>query len=312
MTPAIKTEGLTKRFGDVVAVDKLDLSIDERAVFGFLGPNGAGKTTTVKMLTGLSAPTEGKAYICGQEVTQGSVEVRKNFGFLPDVPAFYDWMTGEEYLRFAGELYGMTYPSINKRAGELLDLVELKKASKRKVGGYSRGMKQRLGIAQAMLNHPRVLFLDEPTSALDPIGRRDVLDLIGRLKEEATVFMSTHILSDVERVCDRVAIIDKGKLLVTSTVEELRHKYSRSVFEIEFDEDNRTFVNAIQTRPWFVKSEKAAVNGNAPVLRVTARDVAAARKELPHLIAGSGLTLVRYELAQPSLEDIFVEVVKGK
>ncbi|PPD57458.1 ABC transporter ATP-binding protein [Dehalogenimonas etheniformans] len=311
MAPAIKTEGLTKRFGDVVAVDKLDLSIDERAVFGFLGPNGAGKTTTVKMLTGLSAPTEGKAYICGQEVTQGSVEVRKNFGFLPDVPAFYDWMTGEEYLRFAGELYGMTYPGINKRAAELLELVELKKASKRKVGGYSRGMKQRLGIAQAMLNHPRVLFLDEPTSALDPIGRRDVLDLIGRLKEEATVFMSTHILSDVERVCDGVAIIDKGKLLVTSTVEELRHKYSRSTFEIEFDEDGQAFADSLQSKPWFVKSEKENVNGN-PTLRITARDIGLARKELPHLIAGSGLTLVRYELVQPSLEDIFVEVVNGK
>ena len=309
MAPAIKTEGLTKRFGEIVAVDHLDLSVNEKEVFGFLGPNGAGKTTTVKMLTGLSAPTGGKAYICGQEVTQGSVEVRKNFGFLPDVPAFYDWMTGEEYLRFAGELYGMTYQALTKRSAELLDLVEIKKSAKRKVGGYSRGMKQRLGIAQAMLNHPNVLFLDEPTSALDPIGRRDVLDLIGKLKEEATVFMSTHILSDVERVCDSVAIIDKGKLLVTSTVDELRHKYAHSVFEIEFEEDDKQFVETIQSRPWFVKSERTA-NGN-PTLRVTARDVGAARKELPHLIAASNLTLLRYDLAQPSLEDIFVEVVHG-
>jgi ABC-2 type transport system ATP-binding protein len=310
MVLAIKTEGLTKRFGEIVALDRLDLSVNEREVFGFLGPNGAGKTTTVKMLTGLSAPTSGKAYICGQEVTQGSVEVRKNFGFLPDVPAFYDWMTGEEYLLFAGELYGMTYPAITKRAAELLDLVEIKKSAKRKVGGYSRGMKQRLGIAQAMLNHPKVLFLDEPTSALDPIGRRDVLDLIGKLKEEATVFMSTHILSDVERVCDSVGIIDKGKLLVTSTVDELRHKYARSVFEIEFEEDDKSFVETVQSRPWFLKAEKALTNGS-PTLRVTARDVAAARKELPHLIAASNLTLLRYELAQPSLEDIFVEVVNG-
>ena len=304
-----RTEGLSKRFGDIVAVEHLDLQIPERAVFGFLGPNGAGKTTTVKMLTGLSRPTEGKAFICEEEVTQSSVAVRKNFGFLPDVPAFYDWMTGIEYLRFAGELYGMAYPYLDKRAAELLDVVELKKATRRKVGGYSRGMKQRLGIAQAMLNHPKVLFLDEPTSALDPIGRRDVLDLIGRLKEEATVFMSTHILSDVERVCDSVGIINKGKLVVTSTVEELRNKYARSVFEIEFEEDAAAFIDTVQSRPWFVKFEKAA-NGN-PALRITARDVAAARKELPHLIAGSGLTLLRYELAQPSLEDIFVEVVQG-
>ena len=203
----------------------------------------------------------------------------------------------------------MPYQALTKRSAELLDLVEIKKSAKRKVGGYSRGMKQRLGIAQAMLNHPNVLFLDEPTSALDPIGRRDVLDLIGKLKEEATVFMSTHILSDVERVCDSVAIIDKGKLLVTSTVDELRHKYARSVFEIEFEEDDKQFVETIQSRPWFVKSERTA-NGN-PTLRVTARDVGAARKELPHLIAASNLTLLRYDLAQPSLEDIFVEVVHG-
>jgi ABC-2 type transport system ATP-binding protein len=308
MTPAIRTEGLSKRFGDIVAVDKLDLVIEERAVFGFLGPNGAGKTTTVKMLTGLSAPTAGRAFICGEEVTQASISVRKNFGFLPDVPAFYDWMTGEEYLKFAGELYGMTYPAINKRAAELLEIVDIKKAARRKVGGYSRGMKQRLGIAQAMLNHPRVLFLDEPTSALDPIGRRDVLDLIGRLKEEATVFMSTHILSDVERVCDCVGIIDKGKLLVTATVDELRQKYARPVFEIQFEEDDKAFIEAVQSRPWFVKAEKAGVNGSS-MLRITARDVGAARKELPQLIPGCGLTLLRYELAQPSLEDIFVEVV---
>jgi len=311
MTPAIRTEGLTKRFGDITAVDRLDLNIPERAVFGFLGPNGAGKTTTVKMLTGLSRATEGKAFICDQEVTQASVTVRRNFGFLPDVPAFYEWMTGEEYLRFAGELYGMDSPAITKRSAELLEIVELKKAGRRKVGGYSRGMKQRLGIAQAMLNHPKVLFLDEPTSALDPIGRRDVLDLIGRLREEATVFMSTHILSDVERVCDSVGIIDAGKLLVTSSVEELRRKYARSVFEIEFEEDAAPFLETLVSKPWFLKSEQGAANG-FPVWRITAKDVATARKELPALIAGSKLTLLKYELAHPSLEDIFVEVVKAK
>ncbi|MDV2988603.1 MAG: ABC transporter ATP-binding protein [Dehalogenimonas sp.] len=310
MTPAIKTEGLSKHFGSIAAVDNLDLEVPERAVFGFLGPNGAGKTTTVKMLTGLSRPTAGRAFICGEEVFQSSVAVRRNFGFLPDVPAFYDWMTGTEYLYFAGELYGMDYRELKKRAAELLDVVELQKAGNRKVGGYSRGMKQRLGIAQAMLNHPKVLFLDEPTSALDPIGRRDVLDLISRLKEEATVFMSTHILSDVERVCDSVAIINNGKLVVTSTVEELRTKYARSVFEMEFAEDFAPFMVSLEKQPWFVKAERVVSNG-APTARVTTDDVAVARRELPRLIAASGLTLLRYELTQPSLEDIFVEVVKA-
>ncbi|AKG54085.1 ABC transporter ATP-binding protein [Dehalogenimonas sp. WBC-2] len=310
MTPAIKTEGLTKRFGSVVAVDKLDLEVKERAVFGFLGPNGAGKTTTVKMLTGLSRPSDGRAFICGQEVTQASVSVRRQFGFLPDVPAFYDWMNGLEYLYFAGELYGMTHPALSKRAAELLELVELKKAAKRRIGGYSRGMKQRLGIAQALLNHPKVLFLDEPTSALDPIGRRDVLDIIARLKEEATVFMSTHILSDVERVCDSVGIISDGRLVVTSTVDELRSKYARPVFEMEFAEDPASFITAIESLPWFVKAEQVLLD-SIPALRVTASDVTVARRELPHLIAVSNLTLLRYELAHPSLEDIFVEVVRS-
>jgi ABC-2 type transport system ATP-binding protein len=309
MTPAIRTEKLTKRYGNISAVDSLDLEVRPRAVFGFLGPNGAGKTTTVRMLTGLSRPTAGRAFIGDEEVTQSSVSVRRRFGLLPDVPAFYDWMTGAEYLHFAGRLYGMGYPELRKRVGEMLDVVELGKAGGRKVGGYSRGMKQRLGIAQAMLNRPEVLFLDEPTSALDPIGRRDVLDLIGRLKEEATVFMSTHILSDVERVCDSVGIIADGRLVVTSSVEELRAKYARSVFEMEFAEDFAAFAVRLEGRSWFVKAERAEGNG-APVLRVTATDVAEARQALPRLIADSGLTLLRYELTQPSLEDIFVEVVR--
>ena len=309
MIPVIKTEKLSKRFGNIAAVDNLNLEVPEKAVFGFLGPNGAGKTSTVKMLVGLSRPSEGRVSIAGEEVVAGSVEVRRNFGFLPDVPAFYDWMTGREYLYFTGELYDMKYAELRQRVEELLEVVELKKAGSRKVGGYSRGMKQRLGIAQAMLHHPKVLFLDEPTSALDPIGRRDVLDLIGRLKEEATVFMSTHILSDVERVCDSVGIINEGKLVLTSTVDELRSKYARSVFEVELAEDHKGFIETLEQMPWFVNSESLTDNSGAGI-RITTSDVAAARSQLPRLIADSNLTLLRYDLTQPSLEDIFVEVVK--
>lgn len=309
MIPVIRTENLSKRFGDIAAVDNLNLEVPDKAVFGFLGPNGAGKTTTVKMMIGLSSPSEGRTFIAGDEVVPGSVDVRRNFGFLPDVPAFYDWMTGREYLKFAGELYNIRYPELGKRIEEILDIVELRKAGSRKVGGYSRGMKQRLGLAQAMLHKPKVLFLDEPTSALDPIGRRDVLDLIGRLQEEATVFMSTHILSDVERVCDSVGIINEGKLVLTSTVEELRNKYARSVFEVEFAEDYGEFITTLEKQTWFVKSERITDNSGTGT-RITTSDVAAARRELPRLIAASNLTLLRYELTQPSLEDIFVEVVK--
>lgn len=305
---AIKCENLTKRYGPVVALDHLNLEVPEHTVFGFLGPNGAGKTTTVKLLMGLSQPTEGKAWIDGQEL--GDPALRAKVGYLPDVPAFYNWMTGREYLMFIADLFGLAPAGAKVRVNELLDIVELKGAAKRKVGGYSRGMRQRLGIAQALVNRPHVLFMDEPVSALDPIGRRDVLNLILKLREECTVFMSTHILSDVERVCDTVGIINKGKLVTVSSVSHLQSKYAASVFEIEVEEDSTGLVRVLEARPWMVKIEKTTLN-QMPVVRVQVRDVAAAKKELPGIIAASGLSLLRYELVMPSLEDIFMELVGG-
>jgi ABC-2 type transport system ATP-binding protein len=192
----------------------------------------------------------------------------------------------------------------------MLKLVELQGAAKRRVGGYSRGMRQRLGIAQALMGRPQVLFLDEPTSALDPIGRRDILALVGRLKEHATIFMSTHILSDVERVCDTVGIINKGKLVTVATVTELQSRYAPSVFEMEFEEEPAALLAQLSVLPWVAKAEKAAIN-HSPILRVQAKDVATAKRELPQLVAHSGLTLLKYELVVPSLEEIFVELVGG-
>jgi ABC-2 type transport system ATP-binding protein len=307
---AIRTEGLTKRYGDVTALNGLDLSIEKGSVFGFLGPNGAGKTTTVKLLTGLSQPTSGRAWVAGEEVVHQTVAFKKKIGYLPDVPGFYSWMTAREYLMFTGELFGLSPQENKKRCEELLELVELKKAARRKVGGYSRGMRQRLGIAQALLGRPQVLFMDEPTSALDPVGRREVLELIKRLKEEATIFMSTHILSDVERVCDTLGIIDQGKLVTVSTVEELRRRYAPSVIELQFEEDSAPLLPLLEGQPWLEKVE--AVNSNGlPAVRIKAIDVSKAKAELPRLIADSGLSLSRYEVKMPSLEDIFVELVSG-
>jgi len=306
--PAIKCENLTKRFKDVVALDDLSLEVAEHTVFGFLGPNGAGKTTTVKLLMGLSRPSSGNAWIDGSQI--GSAELRGRIGFLPDVPAYYGWMTGREYMRFIARLQQVPPAEIKPRCDELLSLVELTRAAGRKVGGYSRGMKQRLGIAQALVNRPKVLFLDEPTSALDPVGRRDVLALITRLKESATIFMSTHILSDVERVCDTVGIIDKGRLLTVATIEQLKDRYALSAFELEFEEDSSAFETRLQSVDWVDRIEKRTIN-QSPALYVQARDVAIARHDLPRLIVESGLTLVRYEMVLPSLEEIFVELVGG-
>jgi len=307
---AIKCEGLTKRYRDIIALDNLDLSVEEHSIFGFLGPNGAGKTTTIKLLVGLSAPLKGKAWVAGHEITSGAIGLRSKIGYLPEVPAFYNWMTGLEFLSFIGELHHLSKAETKKRCDELLELVELKEAAKRRIGGYSRGMRQRLGIAQAIINKPEVLFLDEPCSALDPIGRREVLELIKRLSVGATVFMSTHILSDVERVCDSVGIIDRGKLVITSSMEELQRKYALSVFELEFEEDAAPLVASLQAVPWLAKAEQVEVNGS-PTLRIQVKDINTAKRELPGIIAASGLTLLRYELTLPSLEDIFVELIAG-
>ena len=305
---SIKCENLTKNYGQVVALDHLTLEVPEHSVFGFLGPNGAGKTTTVKLLMGLSQPTEGKAWIDGEAV--GTPGLKTHTGYLPDVPAFYNWMTGREYLMFVADLFGMKKADAKNRTDELLGMVELRGAAKRRVGGYSRGMRQRLGIAQALVNRPDVLFMDEPVSALDPIGRRDILNLILKLKEQATIFMSTHILSDVERVCDTVGIINKGKLVTVSTVAHLQARYAPSVFEVEVEEYAEDLVHSIETQPWVIKIEKTTIN-QAPVLRVQAKDVTTAKKELPRIIGASGLSLLRYELVMPGLEDIFMELVGG-
>ena len=308
---AIRCEGLTKRYGEITALDNLDLAVKERSVFGFLGPNGAGKTTTIKLLTGLSLPDSGRAWVDGKEVLPGDTCFLESIGFLPDVPAFYGWMTGRQYLKFVGELHSLKPSEIEKRCDELLELVDLKKAPKRKVGGYSRGMRQRLGIAQALINRPKVLFMDEPTSALDPVGRRDVLELVERLGKETTIFMSSHILSDVERVCDTIGIIDKGEMITISSVEELRKKYARSAFEIELEGDASALLGKLNSLGWVTEARQEKVNG-LPVIRLLTADIGRAKEELPKIIARSGLVLIRYELTMPSLEDIFVELVEGE
>jgi ABC-2 type transport system ATP-binding protein len=307
---AIKTENLSKTYGTIKAVDKLNLEIPDNVVFGFLGPNGAGKTTTVRLLTGFSRPTSGTAQVAGEKVADGNLRLQEKTGLLPDVPAFYAWMNGREFLHLVGELHRLPEKELRKRTDELLELVGLKQAARRNIGGYSRGMRQRLGIAQALMNRPQVLFMDEPTSALDPIGRKEILTLVRQLRQTATIFMSTHILSDVERVCDMVGIIDKGKLLAVSSVEALQKKYARSIFEMEFVEDATPFIETLKKVPWLAEPEIVTEN-SIPFVRVRAVDIERAGKELPRLASDSGLTLRRYELMLPDLEEIFVKILNG-
>mgnify|MGYP001049712485 CR=1 FL=1 len=309
---AVVCQGLTKRYRDIAAVNRLDLAVEEGVIFGFLGPNGAGKTTTLRMLVGLIHPTGGRAFVAGEEIGRDSMSLRKKIGYLPEEPAFYAWMTGSEYLEFVGQSFQLPRTQIRKRSRELLEMVNLDEAAGRRIGGYSRGMRQRLGIAQALMNKPSVLFLDEPSSALDPMGRVEILDTLRRLKAQATtIFLSSHILSDVERVSDVVAIINEGKLVIKAPVQELRNRFARSLFQLEFEESAMPFVALLEGVPW-VRKVETLEGSNASKLVVHASDVPVAKSELPALVARSGLTLRQYQLVLPSLEEVFIELVGGR
>jgi ABC-2 type transport system ATP-binding protein len=306
VTAAIRITGLTKVFGDTRALDGVDLVVEEGSVFGFLGPNGAGKTTTLRILTGLARPTAGRVRILGRDVTGADDEVRQRIGFLPDVPGFYDWMTGDEFLRFAGGLFGLRGNALDDRVAVLLDLAGLTDVSTR-IGGYSRGMKQRLGVAQALINAPKLLMLDEPTSALDPVGRKDVLDMLASLRGRTTVFFSTHILSDVERICDTVAILDAGTVVAHGAIDELKSRYGASKVVIEVDDGAEWLADEARRAPW-----ASAVTLSADgAIEISVSDAAAARRELPALVASRGLGLRRMEAGEVDLEDVFVELVGG-
>ncbi len=306
--PAIRCAGLSKRYGRVLALDSLDLEVEPGSVFGFLGPNGAGKTTTIKLLTGMARPTAGKAWVNGVEVVHGDAAARRHFGYLPEEPHIYRWMKGREFLLLIGELAGLSGPELRQRVDEMLELAGLQAAGRRRVGGYSRGMRQRLGLAQALIARPPVVFLDEPTSALDPVGRREVLELIDTMRGRTTVFLSTHILADVERVCDQVAVLDEGRLVAQAGRQELVERYAAPVFELELADNGDGGLGGLAADlgrfPWV---ERVEVEGAR--LRVFATDGEQAKRELLAWVVGTGRTLLRYELGRPSLEDVFVRLV---
>lgn len=303
---AIRTVGLRKTFGRVKALDGLDLTVEAGSVFGFLGPNGAGKTTTLRILTGLAHPTAGRAWVAGVEIGHG--DIRHQIGYLPEVPAFYGWMTAREFLRdLVGPIFGLNAVEARRRTEELLALTGLSDAAGRRIGGFSRGMRQRLGLAQALMNRPQVLLLDEPVSALDPAGRHEILELIEGLRGRVTVLMSTHILADVERVCDTVGIIHQGRLLAQERRELLLEQYAQPVVEVEFD------APLVDIQAWAQGLRGHSLVGGVSVagrmVRLAVNDVAAARTALPGLVAQSGLVVQRYQWARPSLEDVFLRLV---
>lgn len=324
---ALTLKNLTKIFpagkkkNEITAVNNLNLSVPRGSVYGFLGKNGAGKTTTLKMITGLSEPTGGEIYIYGKKIEFGKPGSYKNIGFLPDVPEFYSFMTAREYLFLCGRLYKMTDIEINDKINEIFDLINFeKKRLKSKIASFSRGMKQKLGIAAALIHSPDLILLDEPTSALDPIGRKETINIINSLKGNCTVFFSTHILSDAERVCDRIALIDKGSLLLEGVIGDIKSQYSglHDTLQISVIGSNpgdfQKFLESAKKIGYINYTESFADNENEHIIHASFKtaDKKKAGAELPGVICGSGLSILRFAFDEANLEDIFIFATAGQ
>jgi len=227
----LEIKDLHKRFSDKEVLSGINLTVPEHSIFGFIGANGAGKTTTMKAVLGILQADKGDIFVNGEKVTYGQTKTNGHIGYLPDVPSFYGFMTAGEYLDFCGKIGGIKREARRQRTEELLEMVGLKDETHR-IKGFSRGMKQRLGIAQALYNKPKLLICDEPTSALDPVGRKEILDILQSVCSETTVLFSTHILSDVERICTDVALIHKGKIAMSGKLQDLQRKKAADIFHV--------------------------------------------------------------------------------
>jgi len=255
----LSIKGLSKSFGKNKVINNISFDVPEGSVFGFIGANGAGKTTTMKMILGLLPADSGEIFVCGEKVSFGATKTNRYIGYLPDVPEFYGYMRPMEYLRLCGELIGLKSDEINDRSAELLKMVGLADVNK-KIKGFSRGMKQRLGVAQALINKPKLLICDEPTSALDPMGRKDILDILHEIKGKTTVIFSTHILSDVERICDRLAVLHKSEIVLESTLSDLKLERKSRAIELEFEDeiDSEEVLRVLKDGNLFPKKCEAA------------------------------------------------------
>jgi ABC-2 type transport system ATP-binding protein len=308
----ISTRGLSKSYGDVQALKSLDLQVPRHSIFGFLGPNGSGKTTTIKLLLGLVRPTSGNGSIFGLDIVQNSVEIRQRIGYLAQDPRFYDFMTARETLRFkAGFFYQGPKAEIESRIAETLELVGLADKADRSIKGFSGGERQRLGIAQAQINHPDLLILDEPAAALDPMGRYDVLEVMERLQKYTTIFYSTHILDDVQRVSDAVAILDRGELVAQAPIEELLSGGDGTVYSLTLIGDATQAQARIAGQHWVSNINVVSGNGRT-TWQVVVTDEAAAEAQLLRLVlSDERLTVSNFGRKKYELEEVFLHTVEG-
>jgi ABC-2 type transport system ATP-binding protein len=306
----ISTEGLSKSFGEVHALKSLDLRVPQKSIFAFLGPNGAGKTTTIKLLLGLLKPTRGGGKILGMDILQDSVDIRAKIGYLPQDTRFYEHMTARQTLEYTARFfYAGPQAEINKRVDEMIELVGLGGKADRPIKGFSGGERQRLGIAQAEVNYPDLLILDEPAANLDPQGRRDVLEVMSRIRKHATIFYCTHILDDVQRVSDQVAIVNQGELVTQASIEELLAGKGDLIYTVTLRGDTQSAYAQVTQQSWVSGIEAGQENGHV-TWQVSVTDEAAAEDQLMSLLVSNGLKVSNFSRKEQDLEDVFINIVE--
>lgn len=303
MMSLVTVQDLTKAYNNTNVVENLSFSLQEGKCVALLGPNGAGKTTTLKMLAGFIQPTSGTITF---DVQSLSDDFRNYVGYLPQFPVFYRWMTGYEFLVYVGELANLSKKEASEKADELLELVNLKDFKKMRISKYSGGMKQRLGIAQALIHSPKLIILDEPVSALDPIGRREVLNLMRELKKDATILFSTHILNDAEEVSDEIILLNKGKIIEKGNLSELNAADDTVTIRLAFSEEPKFVIERLKE----IDSVLSVTNEKGEY-QITAQQLNTARTQILQLVQKEKWPLSKFEIAKTSLEDFFIKAVKN-
>jgi len=306
MSLAIETVGLTKRYNRLTAVDKLDLRVSANTIHGFLGPNGAGKTTTIKILVGLLRPDGGKVTILGQDLGWDKSDIRLKIGYMPELPKLPKHLKGTELLDIYGRMCGMTKEERRKQIPELLDMVGLRERGSDLIGKYSKGMQQRLGMAQALLNKPELVILDEPSIGLDPVGMVEVRETMkGILKEGVTVFLSSHLLNEVQQICTHITIINKGVALASGTLKEISTRISGPLtIEAEVDNISKAVVEKVKELPFVANVSE---DGKKVLIEVKTRDDV--RSQVSQAITAGGGIVISMNLKGESLEDVFMDLL---
>ncbi len=308
----IDTQGLSKTYKRVEALKALNLRVPKNSIFGFLGPNGAGKTTAIKLLLGLIRPTAGSARIFGLDILQDSVAIRSRIGYLPQDPRFYEYMTAREVLDYTAHFFFKgPQEQIDQRVAETLELVGLQDKADRPIKGFSGGERQRLGIAQAQVNYPDLLILDEPAASLDPMGRRDVLAVMDKLRKYTTIFYCTHILDDVQRVSDTVAILNHGELVAYGSIAELLAGGEGVVYEVAIKGQAESAYQRLSQQAWVTGIQSKPVNDVTQWI-VSVTDAGQAEAQLLRLVlADPSVNVTHFHRKEYELEDVFLRIVEG-